>query len=237
MARRGTSPDGTKAERRKNSRYPVTVPIEASWRGADGMAVKQHAIARQVNANGGLLEMANYPEVGSRITLTNFLSAEAVEARVLAIPNSREGVANGIIAELIAPSESFWGVNLQVKKASVELQKLEKSLQSEGIDLRLLSEYRDTVDYIRTAALAVQQLREHQLRGRDDREVISVLVADRVRRATNICLEISADLDAGRLTTETKGAEELYRSLEQACDRLRHLLKSLEPDRYVTSRT
>jgi hypothetical protein len=237
MARRGTSADGSKAERRKNSRYPVTVPIEASWRGANGMAIKQPAIARQVNANGGLLEMANYPEVGSRITLTNFLSAEAVEARVLAIPNSREGVANGIIAELIAPSESFWGVNLQVKKASVELQKLEKSLQSEGIDLRLLSEYRDTVDYIRTAALAVQQLREHQLRGRDDSEVISVLVADRVRRATNLCLEVSTDLDAGRLTTETKGAEELYRSLEQACDRLRHLLKSLEPDRYVTSRT
>jgi hypothetical protein len=237
MARRGTSPDGSKAERRKNSRYPVTIPIEASWRGADGLAMKQQAIARQVNANGGLLEMANYPEVGSRITLTNFLSAEAVEARVLAIPNSREGVANGIIAELINPSESFWGVNLQVKKASVELQKLEKSLRSEGINLRLLNEYRDTVDYIRTAALAVQQLREHQLRGRDDSEVISVLVADRVRRATNLCLEVSTDLDTGRLTTETKGAEELYRSLEQACDRLRHLLKSLEPDRYVTSRT
>jgi hypothetical protein len=237
MARRGTSPDGSKTERRKNNRYPVTVPIEVSWRGPDGMAIKQQAIARQVNANGGLLEMANYPEVGSRITLTNFLSAEAAEARVLAIPNSREGVANGIIAELIAPSESFWGVNLQVKKASVELQKLEKSLQSEGIDLRLLSEYRDTVDYIRTAALAVQQLRESQLRGRDDSEIISLLVAERVRRATNVCLEVSADLDAGRLTNQTKGAEELYRSLEQACDRLRHLLKSLEPDRYVTSRT
>ena len=47
--------------------------------------------------------MANYPEVGSRITLTNFLSAEAAEARVLAIPNSREGVSHGIIVELIVP--------------------------------------------------------------------------------------------------------------------------------------
>ena len=174
---------------------------------------------------------------GSRVTLTNFLSAESAEARVLATPYSREGVSNGIIVELIAPSENFWGVNLQVKKTSVELQKLENSLRSEGIDLRLLKEYRDTVDYVRTAALAVQQLRMSQLRGRDDSEIISVLVAERVKRATNLCLEISADLDAGRLTNETKGVEELYHSLEQACDRLKHLLKSLEPERYVTTRT
>src|SRR5579862_3760136 len=159
MARRGTSPDGSKSERRKTSRFLVTVPIEASWRGPDGIAIKENAIAKQVNANGGLLEMATYPEVGSRITLTNFLSAEAAEARVLATPYSREGVSHGIIVELITPSEIFWGVNLQVKKTSVELQKLEQSLRAEGIDLRLLNEYRDTVDYIRTAALAVQQLR------------------------------------------------------------------------------
>jgi len=237
MARRGTSPDGSKTERRKSSRFPVTVPIEVSWRGPDGMSIKQPATAKQVNANGGLLEMASFPEVGSRITLTNFLSAEAAEARVLATPTSREGVSSGIIVELITPSENFWGVNLQVKKAGVELQKLEKALRSEGIDPRLLSEYRDTMDYIRTAALAVQQLRESQLRGRDDSEIVSALVAERVRRATNICLEIGADLDAGRLTNETKGVGELCRSLEQTTDRLRHLQKSLKADRFVTSRT
>ena len=237
MPRRGTSPDGSKAERRKTTRYQVTVRIEGTWRGPEGELIKEKATAKQVNANGGLLEMANYPEVGGRITLTNFLSGESAEARVLATPSSREGVSNGIIVELIAPSENFWGVNLQLKKTGVELQKLEKSLRSEGIDLRLLNEYRDMVDYIRTAALAVQQLREHQLHGHDDSDVISVLVTERVRRATNICLEIGADLDAGRLTNETKGVEELYRSLEQACDRLRHLLKSLEPDRLLTTRT
>ncbi len=166
MARRGTSPDGTKAERRKAQRFPVTVPIEVSWRGSDGIAIKEQAIARQVNANGGQLEMSSYPDVGNRITLTNFLSAETAEARVLATPHSREGVSHGIVVELIISSESFWGVNLQVKKASVELQKLEDSLRSEGIDLRVLNEFRDAVEYIRTAAVVVQQLREHQMHGR-----------------------------------------------------------------------
>jgi hypothetical protein len=237
IPRRGTTPDGSKAERRKSSRFLVAVPIEASWRNPDGVPVHEPAIAKQVNANGGFLEMSKHPDVGSRITLTNFLSAETAEARVLATPSSREGVSHGIVVELIAPSDSFWGVNLQVKKTSVELQKLEKTLQSEGIDFRLLNEFRDTVDTIRTTALAVQQLRELQLRGRDNHEIISMLVTDRIRRATNLCHELVADLDAGKMSSETRGVDDLFNSLELACDRLRHLLKSRQPDRYLATRT
>ncbi|HEY2645395.1 MAG TPA: hypothetical protein VGI34_00390 [Candidatus Acidoferrales bacterium] len=237
LAARGTAADGSKAERRKTQRYPVAVPVEASWRNSDDVPVLVQAVARQVNANGGYLEMGIHPNVGSRITLTNFLSAESAEARVLATPSSREGVSHGIVVELITPSDSFWGVNLQVKKTGVELKKLEKSLQAEGIDFRMLNEFRDTVDTIRTTALAVQQLREHQLKGRDGGEIVSMLVAERIRRATNLCHELVADLDAGQMSIGIRGVDELYDSLEQACDRLRHLLKSRNPDRYVTSRT
>jgi hypothetical protein len=237
MAARSTSPDGSKEERRKTSRFLVAVPIEATWRNPEGVPVLVQAVAKQVNANGGFLEMSIYPTVGSRITLTNFLSAESTEARVLATPSSREGVSHGIIVELITPSESFWGVNLQVKKTSVELQKLERSLQAEGIDFRLLNEFRDTVDTLRTTALAVQQLREFQLTGREPDEIIEMLVSERVRRTTNLCHELVADLDAGKMSRETKALEELFDSLEQACDRLRHLLKSRQPERYVTTRT
>ncbi len=237
MAKRGTSPDGSKAERRRSTRFLVSVPIEVSWRGPDGISIKAQAFAKQVNANGGLLEMSIYPEMGSRITLTNFLSAETAEARVLATPNTREGVSQGIIVELVSASESFWGVSLQMKKTSVELQKLEKSLRAEGIDPRLLNEFRDTVDYIRTASLAVQQLRERQLHGRDENEVTSLLVAERIRRTANLCLEVITDLDAGKVTNETKGVEELCAALEAACARLRLLRKSCNPDHYVTSRT
>src|SRR5580693_671677 len=214
MSGRGTTPDGSKAERRKTNRFLVAVPIDATWRTPDGVPVLVPAIAKQVNANGGFLEMTHYPGVGSRITLTNFLSAQSAEARVLATPSTREGVSHGIIVELITPSESFWGVNLQVKKTSVELQKLEKALQSEGIDFRLLNEFRDTVETLRSTAVAVQQLREFQLRGRDDEEIVSMLVTGRVRRATNLCHELVADLDAANLDTSIKGVDELYDSLE-----------------------
>ncbi len=221
MARRATSSDGTKVERRKSHRFPVAVPVEVSWRGPEGLAMKQDALGRQVNAHGGLLEMNSYPENGSRVTLTNFLSAETVEARVLATPYSREGVSQGIVVELVVPSESFWGVNLQVKKTSAELQKLEKLLRTEGIDPRLLNEFRDAVDYVRTAAKVVQQLREHQLHGRDDDDVTSVLVSERIRRATNLCMEVITDLESGKVRHHTKGTDEFFRAVELVSDRVK----------------
>ncbi len=235
MARRATSHDGAKVERRKTPRFPVAVPIEASWRGPNGKTVKEDAVAKQVNAHGGFLEMASYPEIGTRVTLANFLSAETVEGRVLATPYSRTGVSQGIVVELVVPSESFWGVNLQVKKTAVELRKLEASLRSEGIDLRLLKEFRDAVDYVRTAATVTQQLRERQMQGREDDQVLSLIAAERIRRAKNLCLEVVTDLDFGRVNNETKGVDELYHSLEQVYARLRHLLKRHEPERHLAT--
>jgi hypothetical protein len=221
IKKRPMSADGTKVERRKSRRFPVAVPIEVSWRGTEGIAVKADAVARQVNANGGFLKMSLYPDFGSRVTLANFLSAQTVEARVLAAPHTREGVAHGVIVELIVPNESFWGVNLQVERTSAELKKLEKAMQQEGIDLRLLKEYRDAVDYIRSAAGMVQQLRECHLRGLDDGELFSVLSTKRIRCTINSCLEVIADFDAGRVKNESEDVAELYQALEQLSDRLR----------------
>jgi hypothetical protein len=225
IKKRAMSPDGSRVERRKERRLSVSVPIEVSWRGADGVAVKQDAIARQVNAHGGSLEMPVYPDLGSRVTLANFLSAQTADARVLATPHAREGVSKGIVVELVVPNESFWGVNLQLKKAGIELQNLEKALQSEGIDLRLLKEYRDAVDYIRTTAGAVQHLRECQLRGLDDSEVVAGLTAERIRRTTDLCMDVITDLDADRVKNDSKGVDELYAAMDQLRDRLRRVLK------------
>ena len=217
--------DGSSVERRKSRRFPVVVPLQVSWRGVDDVTVKEDAVARQVNANGGFLKMSNYPDLGSRVTLANFISAQTSEARVIAAPHAREGVASGIIVELIVPSESFWGVDLQVKKTLVELQNLEKALQSEDMDLRLVKEYRDAVDYIRAAAGTLEQLREYQFRGMDDAELLSDLAADRILRTTNLCLGVVADLDAGRVKNKLQDVDELLRAVVSLQERLKGLAK------------
>lgn len=223
IKKRPMSADGTSTERRKSRRFPVVVPIEVSWRGSDGIAVKEDAVARQVNANGGFLKMATYPEAGARVTLANFISAQTAEARVLAAPHAREGVANGIVVELIVPSESFWGVDLQVKKTIVELQNLEKALQGEDIDIRLVKEYRDAVDHIRAAAATLQNLRESQFRGLEDGEILSALATDRIQRAINLTLSVTANLTSTRAKNDAKGIDELYQALEHLHERVRQV--------------
>jgi hypothetical protein len=223
MKRRPTAADGSKLERRKETRFPVSIPVDVSWRGAEGAPMKEDGVARQVNAHGGLIEMVNYPDLGTRVTLKNLLSTETMEARVLATPNSREGVSQGIVVELVTADESFWGASLQVKKAGVELQRLEKSLRSQNVDLRLLKEFRDAVDYLQAIAGSVQQAREQQIEGDDD-PVDSWLVGERIRRTINFCLEVIADFDAGRINEETKGLAELLESVEHISQRFRSLL-------------
>jgi len=221
MRKRPMAADGTDKERRQGRRFPVVVPIEVSWRGSDGIAVKENASARQVNANGGFLKMANYPALGSRVTLANFRSAQTAEARVLAAPDSRQGVANGIVVELIVPNESFWGVDLQINKTTVELQNLEEALRGEEVSLPLLREYREGVDYVGTITGMLQQVRKGQLREDQDAELLSVLATHRIRRTSNMCLEIVADLDAGRVGPESEIIEELQRTLECLQQRLK----------------
>jgi hypothetical protein len=221
IKKRPLTADGTNAERRKTRRFPVVVPIEVSWRGKDGISVKEDAVARQVNANGGFVKMSSYPELGSRVTLANFLSAQTAEARVLAAPDSRPGVADGIVVELITPNESFWGVDLQVNKTIIELQSLETALKSEDIDVHLMREYRSAVENIRTITETLQQLRKGQSQGAESDELLSVLAADRIRRMSNLCREVIADVDAGHIKKESKPADEL----KQATQDLHQCLK------------
>jgi len=226
MKKRPIGADGTNVERRKSHRFPVVVPIEVSWRGPDGMALKEDAVARQVNEKGGFLKMSNYPMVGARVTLANFLSAQTAEARVLAAPDSRPGVASGIVVELIAPNETFWGVDLQLNKTIVELESLEKALKGEGIDRRLVREYREAVDCILSITDTLRHLRTSGPRSSDDEELFASLATNRIQRAGAVCLNVIADLEAGHIRQSSAAVEELAGTVEQLQQRIKQLSKS-----------
>jgi methyl-accepting chemotaxis protein len=229
MKKRPMGADGTDVERRKSRRFPVIVPLEVSWRGANGTALKEDAVAHQVNARGGFLRMSKYPEVGGRVTLVNFLSAQTAEARVLAAPDSRPGVASGIVVELVVPSESFWGIDLQVNKTIVELQNLEKAFNDDNLDVRIVREYRDAMDYICKITDTLRRLRVSKNQSSDDRELLSALAADRVRRAISVCLDVTADLDAGRIGQNSARVEELAETVEDLQQRLKQYRRKLGP--------
>src|SRR5260370_19135585 len=171
-----------KTEKRRGHRFPVVVPVKARWQDASGKGIQVTAQAKEVNAHGGLLEMKNYPSVGSQLELTNLLTSETYRARVVAPRRSKDGQSLGVAVELLVPSETFWGVNFQLRKTSAELFRLEQEIRTGGIDARILTDFRDAVDHVRKTAWAVQEWQEHQLLDHRPPTQLPFLTTDNLRR-------------------------------------------------------
>ena len=202
------------SERRKAVRFPVVIPVKAKWLDPKGNSVQETGQANEVNASGGLLEMANHPAVGTTMELTNGVTGETLQARVVGLRRSRKGDAFGVAVELLKPTDGFWGVNFRLRKASAELVKIEQTIRAGGIAPSILTEFRDAVDYVRRTAWAVQEWQERQLLRRDPQTVLPLITTERIRRATQLSKAISTDLAAHEVTRETAGIDELYRAVE-----------------------
>jgi len=204
-------------------RFPFVSPVEATWQEANGKIFREAGQATEVNAQGGLLEMKTYPAVGSQIELTNLLSHESLHARVVGVRRNAEGRLLGVAVELLVPSDTFWGVNFQLKKACADLVKLEYDMRSGTTDQRVLKEFRDAVDNVRKTAWAVQEWQERQSRLEDPQTVLPLLTAERVRRATQLCDAITAATAAHEVARETVGIEEFLQAVERVRESLLEL--------------
>jgi len=217
-------PPPPKTEQRRGSRFPVIVPVQAKWQEATGRTVVENAQAREVNAQGGLLDMKTFPSVGSQLELTNLLSGETYRARVVAI-RRKEGRVVGVAIELLIPSETFWGVNFQLKKTSAELLQLEHSIRTGGIDQRILMDFRDAVDHVRKTAWAVQEWQERQITHHDPHTLLPLLTSERIRRAAQLGNAIVSDLTAHEVTRETPGVDRLFEAVQRMHQLLAELLR------------
>ena len=212
-------------EKRRGSRFPVVVFVEAKWLEYGVQKVRETAQAMEVSALGGLLEMKTYPRIGSELELTNLLSGQTTQVRVVGTRRAKGGTALRVAVELLTPSETFWGLNFQLRKTSAELVKIEQDIKSGGIDARILEEFRDSVDYVRKTAWAVQEWQERQLQKHDPQTVLPLITAERIRRATQLSLAIKADLEAHEVTRETTGMREFYQAVESLYPRVATLFR------------
>jgi hypothetical protein len=221
-------PDEGKArgkEKRRGSRFPVVVFVEAKWQALNGETVEETAQAMEVSALGGLLDMKTFPRVGSELELTNLLSGETVRARVVGTRLLKDSGVPKVAVELLPRSETFWGLNFQLRKTSAELVRIEQEMKVGGIDARILEEFRDSVDYVRKTAWAVQEWQERQLQKHDPQTVLPLITSERIRRATQLSLAITTDLAAHQVTRETVGMRELFQAVESLYPRVASLFR------------
>src|ERR1041384_7645431 len=91
-------------EKRRGSRFPVVVFVEAKWQALSGEMLKETAQAMEVSALGGLLDMKIFPRVGSELELTNLLSGETARARVVGTRLPKDGGVPKVAGELLPRS-------------------------------------------------------------------------------------------------------------------------------------
>ena len=217
------------ADGRRSRRFPFISPVEATWQETDGRIIREAGQATEVNTQGGLLDMKTCPAVGSQIELTNLLSRESMHARVVSLRRNSEGRLLGVAVELLVPSETFWGVNFQLKKACADLVQLEYDMRSSPIDPGVLNEFRDTVDNVRKIAWAVQEWQERQSRHQDTNSLLPLVAAERIRRATQLCDSLATATYAHELARETVGMDEFFLAVERVHKGLSELFKDRKP--------
>jgi hypothetical protein len=218
----------SKGKNRRSDRYPVVVPVKVKWLEPSGASVIEFAEAKEINMHGGLLDMKGRPAINNVIELTNLSSTKTASARVVSLRPSKKSQVLVVAVELLTPSETFWGVTFRLKIAIDDLLKLEEAIRDGGMDPRVLREFRDAVDYVRTTAWALQELQERQAQQRDTATVRSLLTDERVRRATQLSKVLASDLDSHEVTDGTAGAADLYRAIEGLYQRLAGLFKIRE---------
>jgi hypothetical protein len=216
-------------ERRRSDRYPLVIPIHLKWPGLGGEPHSAHAQAREANLHGGLLEFVEadaYPIEGTEAELLNLVSNQKAKARVSAIRRSSTGALLGVAVELLSPNEEFWGMTFQLRRTTGELLKLENGIKSGDIDPYVLREFRDAVDYIRKTAWAVQEWQERQVQKRDTATVIPLLVAERIRRGTQLYEALTADLKSHAIRPDAGEIEDLFHAIEHLYEELKQLNQS-----------
>jgi hypothetical protein len=186
---------GSGKRSRRSDRFPATLSVEARWALPGGSLAVERGTAAEINAHGSVLKLARYPEPTQPFDLTNLVSGETTQARGIGPRKCRDG-SPGFAIELQWPSETFWGISYRLQKASAELLRLGQVLGEGEMDLRVLRDFRDAVDYVRKTAWAVNEWHDRKARQHDTATVLPLLTRERIRRCTQLCSDILKDVQA-----------------------------------------
>lgn len=117
-------------------------------------------------------------------------------------------------------------ITARLETATAELQHLEELVKSGDLDSRVLSEFRNSVDHIRSTTWAVQKwLGLNEQSGGDPFAVLPIMSAERVKRATQITNDLCLDLQTVDIGIDTPGIADLFNAVDDLRRRLATLLK------------
>src|SRR5947209_7938406 len=99
----------------------------------------------------------------------------------------------------------------RLRRLTMELRSLELELRSgQAPDKLQLQEFRNVLDNARLTAWTVSELLNARERDQDLEKVLSFVVAERLRRSTQLLKELGADIEREGLTWQTHGIQSLF---------------------------
>jgi len=109
----------------------------------------------------------------------------------------------------------------RLEKAISELRKLQKLLVAgEGLDPRILADFRDALNRVRNTAWSAQQYVASRATDEDPAGVLSILAAERVRCAFQLCQTIQADLANNDVKFQAGPLIQLHLATQSLADQL-----------------
>ncbi len=120
-------------------------------------------------------------------------------------------------------SQESVALSERLEKATEELRRIQDWLISGDIDPRVLTDFRDTVNRLRTLAWAVQNYAELKCT-QSAKSLTTILASERVRVAHQLCRVIGADLANDELRLDTTHLVQLYLATKDISSRLAGIL-------------
>ena len=115
-------------------------------------------------------------------------------------------------------------VTERLKHATSELHDIQEQLVTGKVDPRILTDFRDAVNRVRTTAWAVQHTLESREPDTQGLSVLSLLAAERVRVAYQMCRIIAADLANNGMSHASGRLVQLYLAVGDLTRQLEHIL-------------
>lgn len=101
----------------------------------------------------------------------------------------------------------------RLSRAANDLRNLQQLLTLEGVDPRVLLDFREAVDHVRNIAWGVERYLALRAHREDPFTALSFLAEQRVKRATQLSKDLLCDLDSGEAHPQRADLEELQRTL------------------------
>ena len=115
-------------------------------------------------------------------------------------------------------------VSERLNTAIADLQALQGLLLSGDFDPRVLSDFRDALNRVRNVAWAAQQSVAARVSGEDPSAVGSLLAAERIRAAYQLCRVIQEDLTKNEIDFQRGQLSELHTVTKELSKQLKNRL-------------